>query len=1001
MFNRGLGKTVQTVSFIEYLRKFEDIGGPYIVVCPLSTLVHWEREFKGWTEMNVVTYCGSAKNRNLIREHEWYLPNKSIKFDVLLTTYEMLIANDWEEIRKINWKVIVVDEAQRMKSIKSIFRQNMMNLKSDHRLLLTGTPIQNNTTELWALLNFISPWSFPILEHFVSLFGELKTSEQVKQLHTLLRPYLLRRMKEDVEKSIPPKEETIVEVEMTILQKQYYRAILEKNKIFLTKGCDKNNFPNLLNISMQLRKVCNHPFLLKGVEEKQTSHFTDTQEYMNDFINSSGKFVLLDKLLPKLKEGGHKVLIFSQMVKVLDLIASYLENKKYGFERIDGRIRGNDRQVAIDRFCSEKYDRFVFLLCTRAGGVGINLAAADTVIIFDSDWNPQNDLQAQARAHRIGQKNEVKIYRLITRNTYERQMFERSSKKLGLDQAVLSDFGSNAINTKLNAEDIDKLLKYGAYDLFRDEEEQNNLSRKFQDSSIDQILQKSAKKVNYAQNEEKSTQTESTFAKATFQISSAESNIDINAENFWDLVMGESKTVAVLLTELEEEICFKSKKALQNFWKHMRGIVTDSINSWNSGRFEDIPVDLHILVELLSKIKEDLRFSSDQRKKASGWYDSLNNTGRKGRRRRGTQMDLSDTKPSKKNKTFIDFDNDLDDWKKNDKMNFINGLVSFGSSCLIDIKRVTKIDKSYEDMKNFAMGFFFICEKHSTIEKDKQLFRKQRTSLDSVQKFAEEDIEESLKEPQIFQSIISNVKTYAKKLRVVQRLNELLDKHPGQQWLEFLVPSLDDKLTIWWTEEEDKDLLLGSLIHGLGNFEQISADPSLCFHKKLHYLVRDKNQKFPSGVLSVLIQYNDQEYNCENKINEQATKSNYYWKSEIPQLRSLNSRVKLLLDAIDSRDGKSNTKKKNKAEVWSRSEQKNFANAFIAYGYGQWNKVKNFFILFFLFFYLIYFIFFFYLFYFILFYFILFYFILFYFIIFYLIYFFYFQDHQVCYSHKV
>src|SRR5690349_6733041 len=123
--HRGLGKTVQTVGFIEYLRKFENNGGPYLVVCPLSTLMHWEREFKGWTEMNVITYSGSGKNRAVIREYEWFLPNRSIKFDVLLTTYEMIIANDWEEIRKIPWKVIIVDEAQRMKNIKSIFRTNM------------------------------------------------------------------------------------------------------------------------------------------------------------------------------------------------------------------------------------------------------------------------------------------------------------------------------------------------------------------------------------------------------------------------------------------------------------------------------------------------------------------------------------------------------------------------------------------------------------------------------------------------------------------------------------------------------------------------------------------------------------------------------------------------------------------------------------------------------------------------------------------------------------
>lgn len=223
------------------------------------------------------------------------------------------------------------------------------------------------------------------MKSFLNEFGELQDSSQVSKLHSVLKPHLLRRMKEDVEKSIPPKEETLIEVELTSLQKQYYRAILEKNREFLNKGCTNRNFPHLLNIMMQLRKLCNHPFLVNGVEEKETSGKVGT-EYFQTLIDSCGKMVLLDKLLPKLKEGGHKVLIFSQMIRVLNLLESYLQYKGYIYERLDGGIRGNERQSAIDRFCKPGSDRFVFLLCTRAGGLGINLTAADTVIIYDSDW---------------------------------------------------------------------------------------------------------------------------------------------------------------------------------------------------------------------------------------------------------------------------------------------------------------------------------------------------------------------------------------------------------------------------------------------------------------------------------------------------------------------------------------------------------------------------------------------------------------------------------------
>ena len=237
------------------------------------------------------------------------------------------------------------------------------------------------------------------------------------------------------------------QVELTTIQKKFYRAILEKNFAFLTRGLSTaSNTPNLMNAMLELRKCCNHPFLINGAEERIVSEYTNGAEgvetitkHFKAMTESSGKMVLIDKLLPKLKAGGHKVLMFSQMIRVLDLIEDYLLCKKYSYERIDGRVRGTARQAAIDRFCRPESDRFVFLLCTRAGGVGINLTAADTVIIFDSDWNPQNDLQAQARCHRIGQSKPVKIYRLICRNTYERDMFDKASRKLALDRAVLQN----------------------------------------------------------------------------------------------------------------------------------------------------------------------------------------------------------------------------------------------------------------------------------------------------------------------------------------------------------------------------------------------------------------------------------------------------------------------------------------------------------------------------------------------------------------------------------
>jgi SNF2 family DNA or RNA helicase len=261
---------------------------------------------------------------------------------------------------------------------------------------MTGTPLQNNTQELWTLLNFIEPGLFQSLEEFEESFGNMANREQVEALQRKISPFMLRRVKEDVAKDIPAKEETVIDVELTSIQKQYYRAIFEHNHAFLSMGSSKAVAPKLMNIQMELRKCCNHPFLLDGIESRELDKRHDelqrsgefegkTPEEQHNILNeygyvlSSGKMVLLDKLLPKLKQEGHKVLIFSQFVKMLDLISDYCDFRSFKYERLDGRVRGNERQKAIDRFETED-DSFIFLLSTRAGGVGINLTAADICV---------------------------------------------------------------------------------------------------------------------------------------------------------------------------------------------------------------------------------------------------------------------------------------------------------------------------------------------------------------------------------------------------------------------------------------------------------------------------------------------------------------------------------------------------------------------------------------------------------------------------------------------
>ncbi|XP_057429803.1 ISWI chromatin-remodeling complex ATPase CHR11 [Lotus japonicus] len=469
----GLGKTLQTISLLGYLHEFKGIKGPHMVVAPKSTLGNWMNEIRRFCPiLRAVKFLGNPDERRHIREDLLVAG----KFDVCVTSFEMAI-KEKTALRRFSWRYIIIDEAHRIKNENSLLSKTMRLYSTNYRLLITGTPLQNNLHELWSLLNFLLPEIFSSAETFDEWFqisGENDQQEVVQQLHKVLRPFLLRRLKSDVEKGLPPKKETILKVGMSQMQKQYYKALLQKDLEVVNAGGERKR---LLNIAMQLRKCCNHPYLFQGAEPGPPYTTGD------HLITNAGKMVLLDKLLPKLKERDSRVLIFSQMTRLLDILEDYLMFRGYLYCRIDGNTGGDDRDASIDAFNKPGSEKFVFLLSTRAGGLGINLATADVVILYDSDWNPQVDLQAQDRAHRIGQKKEVQVFRFCTEYTIEEKVIERAYKKLALDALVIQQ-GRLAEQKTVNKDELLQMVRFGAEMVF------SSKDSTITDEDIDRIIAK-------------------------------------------------------------------------------------------------------------------------------------------------------------------------------------------------------------------------------------------------------------------------------------------------------------------------------------------------------------------------------------------------------------------------------------------------------------------------------------------------------------------------------
>lgn len=463
-----------------------------MIIVPLSTITNWALEFEKWTPSIIkVVYKGTPNQRRDIQMNEMRHNN----FNVLLTTFEYII-KDKAALSKIKWVHTIIDEGHRMKNASSKLSLTLTQFYSSrYRIILTGTPLQNNLPELWALLNFTLPKVFNSVKSFDEWFNtpfantgekiELNEEEQlliIKRLHKVLRPFLLRRLKKDVEKDLPDKIERVLKTPLSALQQKLYSQVRRSGAMLVNNSDDSSKkgvgVKSINNKIMQLRKICNHPYVFSEVEDAiNLQGITDEM-----IVRTSGKFELLDRMLPKLKATGHRVLMFFQMTAVMTIMEDFLAWKGLKYLRLDGSTKTEDRSGMLKLFNAPDSEYFCFILSTRAGGLGLNLQTADTVIIFDSDWNPHQDLQAQDRAHRIGQTKEVRIFRLISANSIEETILARAQYKLDIDGKVIQ---AGKFDNKSSNEERETMLR----SLFEtNPEDANDIQDLDDDDELNEIL---------------------------------------------------------------------------------------------------------------------------------------------------------------------------------------------------------------------------------------------------------------------------------------------------------------------------------------------------------------------------------------------------------------------------------------------------------------------------------------------------------------------------------
>ncbi|KAL8829002.1 MAG: hypothetical protein Q9191_002267 [Dirinaria sp. TL-2023a] len=481
----GLGKTIQVISFLSTLK----LHGcwPFLIVVPNATCANWRREIKRWApSLRVVTYFENAEARWLTYKYElFHGHSKDLKSHIVITSYEAAQKEAFRKVfRGVNWRGLVVDEGQRLKNDENLLYGSLSALQIPFKLLLSGTPMQNNPRELYNLLQFLD--TSISAKGMEAEFSDL-TKQSVSKLHEILRPFFLRRTKAQVLDFLPPMAQIIVPVTLTVLQKRLYKSILGKNRDLLKaiiggekRLLGKKEKAGLHNILMHLRKCLCHPFVYsRDIEE----HTADESVAHRNLVDASAKLQLLEVMLPKLQERGHRVLIFTSFLGMLTILEDFLAALGFFYQRLDGSMDSSQKQKRIDEFNAPNSPLFAFLLSTRAGGVGINLATADTVIILDPDFNPHQDIQALSRAHRIGQKEKVLVFQLMTRSTVEEKIMRNGKKKMALDHVLIEQMDAQDDE----GHDYESILRDSTQALLQDDTKDIH----YDSASVDKLLDRS------------------------------------------------------------------------------------------------------------------------------------------------------------------------------------------------------------------------------------------------------------------------------------------------------------------------------------------------------------------------------------------------------------------------------------------------------------------------------------------------------------------------------